>query len=205
MEKPDIAKSIPKYVSLQWLKEGSAWRKFSRCCDMQGFITKGFVCSLVLLYLWQMCNIDSLLSSFLNHPKNTVVEMLIEILGANKCRLASWTLARSMRSIGWKPLATWNASSRWSLPPAVRRHLFYCMNTGEVAFEEVCTTKRLFCGRTTTRTKATDHSTFIVTQSMTILVVLPSKSLDVIITGLNRAFFRSFVLMSHYMRFEIFE
>jgi hypothetical protein len=51
MEKPDIAKSIPKYVSLQWLKEGSAWRKFSRCCDMQGFITKGFVCSLVLLYL----------------------------------------------------------------------------------------------------------------------------------------------------------
>jgi len=125
--------------------------------------------------------------------------MLIEILGVIECHLASWTLARSMRSIVWKPLATWN------LHPAIRGRLFYCMNNGEVAFEEVCTTKWLFCERTATRTKATDHSTFKVTQSMTILVVLPSKSFGVIIAGLNRAFFGSFVLMSQHMGFEIFE
>jgi hypothetical protein len=77
--------------------------------------------------------------------------------------------------------------------------LVHVVGCGKVALEDVCPAKDLFMLRADPGTKWTDHGTSIVGEGMAVLVILPSKSLCMIFTGNNGAFFRTLFLMRKHM------
>lgn len=145
---------------------------------------------LVRVDLCQSLLVDSLTGLFLLHnTENTVVQMLVEILGIAECTRASRALASR---IGAGPCL---GCCVGTLPPGIRGSLFHAMHGGQMTLEDICSVEALFRRRPRPRAKPADHGTFIVGQSVTVLVVLTSETFGVVFASDNGAFFRSFGLM----------
>lgn len=66
------------------------------------------------------------------------------------------------------------------------------MEGSQVTLEDICSIEALFGGRARAGAKSADHSTLVMRQSMTVLVVLSCKSLLVVLARHDGAFLRSF-------------
>lgn len=79
------------------------------------------------------------------------------------------------------------------------------MDRGQVALEDVGTIKAFLRGRAGSWAESTDHVPFVVSEGVTIFVVLASKAFLVISTGSDWALLRPLRLMGKHMRFQILE
>lgn len=71
--------------------------------------------------------------------------------------------------------------------------------------EDIGAIEALFAGTTAARAETTDHCAFVVCESMPILVVFPSKALDMVFAGRDRAFLWPLILMREHVCFEVFD
>lgn len=71
--------------------------------------------------------------------------------------------------------------------------------------EDVCSVEALLSGRAGARTKTTHHRSLVVSQSVSVLVILTSEALEVVLACDDGAFFRSLRLVRQQVRFQVFE
>lgn len=74
-----------------------------------------------------------------------------------------------------------------------------------MSLEDISAIERLLGRRSRAWTETTDHCSFIMSQCMPVFVVLSGKTLDVVVTSLNRAFLWSLVLVGEHMSFQVLE
>lgn len=79
------------------------------------------------------------------------------------------------------------------------------MDRGQVALEDVCTIEALLRGGPRSRAEPTDHVSFVMGQSVPVLIVLASEAFLVISAGRNWTFLGSLRLVGKHMRFQVLE
>lgn len=71
--------------------------------------------------------------------------------------------------------------------------------------EDISAIETLLCSRSTTRAEATDHGTFVVSEGVSVLVVLPCEALDVVFAGSDWALLWPLVLVGKHVCLQVFE
>lgn len=71
--------------------------------------------------------------------------------------------------------------------------------------EDVCAVEAFLSCAAAAWTETTHHCTLVVCQSVSVLIVLPGETLDVVFATGNRTLLRSLVLMSEHVGLEIFD
>ena len=79
------------------------------------------------------------------------------------------------------------------------------MNGCQVSFEDVCAIEALLGSTSAAGTEAADHGTFVVGQSVPILVVLSREAFCVVFACWNGTLFWALVLMSKHVCLEVLE
>lgn len=79
------------------------------------------------------------------------------------------------------------------------------MNCSQVALEDVGTVKGLLRSRAGAWAEAADHCAFVVCEGVTVLVILASKTLCVVLAGLNGALLRTLSLVSEHVSLQVLE
>lgn len=159
---------------------------------------------LVVLDLGQSLCIDGLCGILLLHnSKDTVVQMLVEVLGIGEGLRTRGTLSSGIGSIASEFLSSGHAG--WRLLAAVRGSLFNTMNSGQVSLEYICSVERLFGRRPRARAEAANHGALVVGQCVAVLVVFAGKTLDVVFAGLDGTLLGSLILVSEHVRLEVLE
>lgn len=79
-----------------------------------------------------------------------------------------------------------------TLLTAVRRRLFDTVERSQVTLEDICSIEALLRRRARAGAESADHSTFVMRQGMTVLIVLSCKSLLVVLARCDGAFLWSF-------------
>ena len=137
----------------------------------------------------------------LNDSKNTVVQMLVEILCIPEGGRAGGTFSCDItRSDGWFLSRTARA-----LLAAVGRILFNTVHGGKVSLEDIRSVEALFGGRSRARAESTHHITLVVGEGVSILIVFAGEPFLMVRTGRNWALFRPLRLMGQHMCFQVFE
>lgn len=74
-----------------------------------------------------------------------------------------------------------------------------------MSLEDIGAVKALLGGSARAGAETADHGTFVVRESVPVLVVLPCEALDVVLAGLNWALLRSLRLMSEHVCLQVLE
>lgn len=74
-----------------------------------------------------------------------------------------------------------------------------------MSLEDISAVEALLCGAAATRTEAADHGTFVVSEGMSVLVVLASKALCVVLACRYWALLWTLVLVCEHMCLEILD
>ena len=157
----------------------------------------------IIGYTTEVLLVDGLTGFLLlHHAKDTVVQMLIEFLRVLKSCGAGGTLASRVNGLRWHLLVRGRICT---LLAAVWWRLFYAMDRGKVALEDVCTIKAFLRRWAGSWAESTDHVPLVVSKGVTIFVVFASEAFLVISAGSDGAFLRSLRLMGKHMRFQILE
>jgi len=74
-----------------------------------------------------------------------------------------------------------------------------------MSFEHICAVEALLSRAARTWTETTHHSSLVVRQSVSVLVVLSCEALGVVFASRDRTFLRTLILVCEHVRLEIFE
>lgn len=74
-----------------------------------------------------------------------------------------------------------------------------------MSFKDVGAVEALLRCRSTAGTKAADHSTFVVSEGVPVLIVLPCETFDVVLACGDWALLWPFVLVRKHMSLQVFE
>ena len=128
--------------------------------------------------------------------------MLIEVLRILKDAAADRALAAGFLGT---PLCALGRGRGRSLLPTVGWILLHPVYSHQMPLENIGAVEALFGRRARVWTESTHHRSFVMSQSMPILIVLASEALLIIFAGWDRALLGSLILVRKHMCLEIFE
>jgi hypothetical protein len=169
----------------------------------QVVLLKSLVNILIVLDLSETLGIDGLGRVLLLHnAENTVIKMLVEVLGVGEGLRASATLASSVRGIARQLLVGVGIGR---LLPAVGRCLLNTVNGSQMTLEDIGAVKGLLRSRSRAWAKPADHCALVMCESVAVLVILASETLSVVLASLNRTLLGALILVSEHVSLEILE
>jgi hypothetical protein len=74
-----------------------------------------------------------------------------------------------------------------------------------VTLEDICSVEALLGGRARSGTESTDHGPFVVSEGVSVFVILAGESFQMVIAVNNRALFRALALVSEHVSFQVLE
>lgn len=152
----------------------------------------------VVLNLGEALGVDGLGGVLLlDDAQDTVVEMLVKVLGVGEGLRAGAALAGGVGGVAGELLA--GVDGGGGLLAAVGRRLFDAVHRGQVALEDVGAVKRLFGGRAGAGAETADHGALVMGQGVAVLVVLAREALDVVLAGLDGALFGALGLVGEHV------
>lgn len=170
----------------------------------QVVLLQSLVNTAVVLHLGKALGVDGLGGVLLlNNAEDTVVKMLVEVLGVGESLRAGAALAGRIGSVTSKLLA--GVDGGGGLLAAVRGRLLDAVNCGEMALEHVGAVEGLLGSGARAGAEATDHGALVMGQGVAVLVVLASKALDVVLAGLDGALLGALRLVGEHVRLEVLE
>src|SRR5690606_35976150 len=106
--------------------------------------------------------------------------MFVEVLGVGEVETASGALADGRGIFVLRGHVDWEAllASVWWV-------LLDLVDGSEMAFEDVGTVEGFFGGGARSRTETTDHGSLVVSESMTLTIVLAGESFSVVLATNN--------------------
>ena len=133
--------------------------------------------------------VDGFGGLFLLHRAETaIIQMLVEILWVAENDRAFGTLASR---IGGRACSIPSSSGARVLLSAVRGCLFHSVHRDQVTLEDICSVEALLGGRSGSRAESTHHCSFVVSECVTVLVILAGEPFDVPLAVDKGAFLRS--------------
>jgi hypothetical protein len=137
----------------------------------------------------------------LDHAQDTVVQVLVKVLGIVEGCRASRALASSILTIAGQFAGV---ASRAALS-AVGGCLFHPMNRSQVSLENIGPVEALLGGRARAWAEAAHHGTLVMGQGVSIFVILACKTFLVVLASQDGTFLGSLGLMGQHVGLEILE
>jgi hypothetical protein len=161
--------------------------------------------------------------------EDTVVEMLVELLGVQEGEATSGALAGDTLWKAWEGRArggwgrvlggwsschvrAWRGLGGWAtraagalLAATVRWSLLNIVNGHQMSLEDICAVEGLFGGKTGAWAETADHGTLVMGEGMSLAIVLSREPLLGVLAGSDWALFWSLALVSKLMSAKVTE